>query len=163
MDIEIDFDVFKALTALRKSESDSYNAVIRRLLELPDPPALNALANWRDLDPVKLAKTGNALAGIVQNAISDMPNRNALLDAMGGVWLSNTHFPDGTQFRATYKGQTYLAEIRGGRWVGQDGVVRTSPSEAASAISGTNVNGWRFWFAKRPGDPGFKRMDEFKQ
>lgn len=33
--IEIDFDVFKALTALRASEADSYNDVIRCLLKLP--------------------------------------------------------------------------------------------------------------------------------
>lgn len=32
--IEIDFDVFKALTALRQSEGDSYNDVLRRLLRL---------------------------------------------------------------------------------------------------------------------------------
>jgi hypothetical protein len=34
MHIEIDFQVFKALTALRESESVSYNDVLRRLLTL---------------------------------------------------------------------------------------------------------------------------------
>ena len=33
--IEIDFDVFKSLTMLREAETNSYNAVIRRLLKLP--------------------------------------------------------------------------------------------------------------------------------
>lgn len=33
--IEIDFDVFKALTMRRETESDSYNDVIRSLLGLP--------------------------------------------------------------------------------------------------------------------------------
>lgn len=33
--IEIDFDVFKALTALRASEQESYNDVVRKLLDLP--------------------------------------------------------------------------------------------------------------------------------
>jgi predicted CopG family antitoxin len=32
MQIDIDFDVFKALTALRQSEIDSYNDVLRRVL-----------------------------------------------------------------------------------------------------------------------------------
>lgn len=35
MQIEIDFDVFKALTLLREQESVTYNDIIRRLLELP--------------------------------------------------------------------------------------------------------------------------------
>jgi len=35
--IEIDFDVFKELTAHLENESDSYNSVLRRLLKLPPP------------------------------------------------------------------------------------------------------------------------------
>ena len=34
MNVEIDFEVFQALTGLRKSEGDSYNDVVRRLLKL---------------------------------------------------------------------------------------------------------------------------------
>ncbi len=33
--IEIDFEVFKALTSLRTSEETTYNAVVRNLLKLP--------------------------------------------------------------------------------------------------------------------------------
>ena len=36
--IEIDFDVFKALTALRTSETETYNAVLRKLLKLQSTP-----------------------------------------------------------------------------------------------------------------------------
>jgi hypothetical protein len=129
MEIEIDFEVFQKLTALRKGESDSYNHVIRRLLQLPSGGGLT----MSDVDQV-----------------------------MFGAWFGNTHFPEGTKFRATYKGQTHLAQIRGGQWVGGDGVVRSSPSNAASAISRTNVNGWRFWYAQRPGDPAWRRLDELK-
>jgi hypothetical protein len=81
---------------------------------------------------------------------------------MFGAWFGNTHFPEGTRFRATYKGQTHLAEIKDGQWIGGDGVVRSSPSNAASAISRTNVNGWRFWYVQRPGDPTWRRLDELK-
>ena len=35
--IEIDFDVFKALTGRRESEKDSYNDVLRRMLGLKQP------------------------------------------------------------------------------------------------------------------------------
>jgi hypothetical protein len=38
--ISIDFDVFKALTALRESPSDSYNDVLRRMLDLPSAEAV---------------------------------------------------------------------------------------------------------------------------
>lgn len=162
MNIEIDFDVFKALTALRESESDSYNAVIRRLLKLPGQA--NASARSREPSGNSGASgRSNALLTLDRLAADNPMPRNALLDALGGIWFGNTHFPDGTQFRATYKGRTYLAEIKDGQWVGQDGSVRTSPSDAACAISGTNVNGWRFWFAKRPEDAEWSRMDHFKQ
>ena len=160
MQIEIDFEVFKALTGLRRSEADSYNAVIRRLLKLPDCDAENALSNFARSQPPK--SQVNALASFSTSNEIHASSQNALLNGLGGTWFNNTHFPDGTQFRATYKGQTFSAEIRNGLWLGQDGVTRTSPSEAASAISGTNVNGWRFWHAKRPGDPSWKRMDEFR-
>lgn len=128
MQIEIDFEVFKELTARRAGESDSYNHVIRRLLGMPS----GGLA-LDDVDKV-----------------------------MFGAWFGNIHFPEGTKFRATYKGQTYLAQIRGGQWIDGNGLVRSSPSNAAHAVSGTNVNGWRFWYAQRPGDPAWRRLDELK-
>jgi hypothetical protein len=77
----------------------------------------------------------------------------------GGVVYSGVTFPEGTQFQATYKGRTYHAEIKNGSWVGSDGVVRRSPSDAATGVTNTNVNGWRFWRAKRPGDTSFRLMD----
>jgi hypothetical protein len=155
--IEIDFDVFKELTAMRESESDSYNAVLRRVLKLPDLTPRGALSQisggqGSGLNALAALGSGNALHG----------NQNALLGALSGAWFDNVHFPAGTQFRATYKGQTYFAEIQSGRWVGADGVTRTSPSAAASAISQTNVNGWRFWHFKRPGDAEWMRLDALK-
>jgi hypothetical protein len=128
--IDVDFEVFKALTALRESEADTYSHVLRRILNLPD----------------QMIRLGDLAAPGIRL----------------GVWFGNVHFPDGTRFRATYKGQTFTAEIRDERWVDQDGVPRNSPSEAAGAISGTNVNGWRFWSAQRPGDTEWYKLDELK-
>lgn len=154
MQIEIDFQVFKALTALRESEADSYNAVLHRLLNLPHQNALLSAAEGKMIDSVSLAAMGqsprNALAAFAEGRSSD------------GAWFDNIFFPNGTRFRANYKGQTFIAEINSGRWVGADGVFRTSPSGAASAISHTNVNGWRFWYAQLPNDPSWRRLDEFK-
>lgn len=162
MQIDIDFDVFKSLTALRVTESDSYNCVIRRLIGLPAPDAYFDQSQNALLNP--MPSQVNALAGFVRSSkATPVASQNALLGALGGVWLGNTHFPEGTLFRATYKGKTYSASVKDGRWIDADGVARTSPSEAASAISGTNVNGWRFWFAKRPSDSEWHRLDLFKQ
>ena len=124
--IDIDFDVYKALTVKRTTEDVTYNNVIRDLLRLGPQP------------------------------------KRKTEEATGGVVLKGVSFPDGTQFRATYKGRTYAAEIRGGEWMDSDGTPRNSPSEAAHAITHTQTNGWRFWEAKRPGDPSWRVLADLR-
>jgi hypothetical protein len=124
--IDVDFEVFKALTARRTTESDTYNDVIRRLLML---------------NPTSASGEVRAESGCV----------------MRGV-----RFPEGTLFSVTYKGRTFEGSVRNGVWTGSDGVTYSSPSRAAHAITGNNVNGWRFWLAKRPNDIDWKRLDEFR-
>lgn len=142
MQIEIDFEVFKALTGRLESETDSYNEAIRRLLGLP---ATQAALLPGEIDVPGFPSPGNALGPFA-----------------GGVWFSNVYFPNGTNFRATYKGKTYRARVQNSQWIDELGFIRTSPSDAASAITRTNVNGWRFWFTKRPTDEDWQRMDELK-
>jgi len=140
--IEIDFEVFKELTARLENEADSYNEAIRRLLNLPSSHVAPRLGEV------------------------DMPGQPAIISGLGGqtsgVWFSNVFFPDGTHFRATYKGRTYRAQIAKSQWIDEFGILRTSPSDAASAISRTNVNGWRFWFVRRPFDDDWQRMDALR-
>ena len=59
-------------------------------------------------------------------------------------------FPAGTEFRATYKGQTYLARVENGALV-LNGQPFNSPSAAAVSITGNPVNGWTFWEFRLPG------------
>jgi len=169
MQIDIDFEVFKALTSLRGSESDSYNAVIRRLLGLDSASALTAIFEPHDQQNAladvgpKHVKRGLFGAGAGPNALNpQIPVDGLRRNYLGGIWFGNVHFPEGTRFRATYKGQTYFAEVKDGQWLGADGKTRRSPSDAASAISNTNVNGWRFWFVQLPGDPTWRKLDELK-
>ena len=158
MQADLDYDVFKALTLLRKSEDDTINDVIRRLIEQPDDGRreggrrkLFGRFGKRKADFSEiLSEAGKEIA-----ASGNEPER-------GGIWIANTHFPDGTRFRATYKGQTYHAAITGGRWVGEDGEPRNNPSAAARAITGNNVNGWRFWHALLPDAEDWQRMDYYK-
>ncbi|MEE4213252.1 MAG: hypothetical protein V2I43_28745 [Parvularcula sp.] len=126
--VEIDFEVYKELTARRDTEDTTYNDVIRDLLGLE--PKSDALGT---------------------------PN-----DDVEGLELKGVFLPNGTLLRATYKGQTYSAEIENGAWIGSDGKQRNTPSEAACAITHNNVNGWRFWNAKRPNDARWRILGSLR-
>jgi hypothetical protein len=127
MVIDVDFEVYKALTSKRATEAVTYNDVIRDLLKLK---------------------------GAVPNTEAQEQRK--------GLTLKGVFFPDGTQFRATYKGRTYTAEIKDGAWRDSDGRVRNSPSESAAHITGKNWNGWRFWNAKRPGDASWSLIADLR-
>lgn len=168
MQIEIDFEVYKALTLRRLSESDSYNSVLRRVLDLPSQSAVMAAARGEPY--------GETARKIERIARGELPHSKLAAAAQGidleaprntspplGAWFDNIFFPEQTRFRATYKGQTFEAVITGGCWIGGDGIIRTSPSAAAKAISNTNVNGWRFWHALLPDKAKWRRLDEVRQ
>jgi hypothetical protein len=129
--IEIDFDVFKALTLLRTTEQDSYNDVLRSLLKLPS----NRLAQ----SPEQLSRASQA----------------EKTWQTGGV-----NFPPGTEFRARYKGKVYVGTVEKGALL-VNGKRAVNPSSAANMITGNNVNGWRFWEARLPGQP-WRRMDFYR-
>ena len=118
MQIDVDFDVYKALTMLRATETTTYNDVLRDLLGLePKSPPMTA----------------------------------SQLSATGPGWVSKgVRFPDGTDFRATYAGQTYYGKVEAGALV-VNGTPTTSASYAARLITKNNVNGWGFWECRLPG------------
>lgn len=122
--IEVDFDVFKALTLRRPSEAVTENDVLRELLGLPPRP----VAYGMPADP-ELAKGDWVIKGVC--------------------------FPAGTEFRAHYKGRTYLARVENGSlmWNGER---FDSPSAAAVRITGNNVNGWNFWECRLPGQASWQ-------
>jgi len=76
-----------------------------------------------------------------------------------GFIFRGLFLPEGTKLRAQYKGGLYLAEIRNGRWLDESGAEHTSPSAAATSVTGNNVNGWRFWEARRPQDSEWRKID----
>ena len=116
--IEVDFDVFKALTLRRPSESVTENEVLRKLLGLPTKH-------------------------------QDTPITAG--DPAAGDWVSKgVRFPSGTEFRANYKGQTYLARVEGAALV-LNGERFDTPSAAAMSITKNPVNGWTFWESRLPG------------
>ena len=125
--LEVDFDVYKAVTARRANESVTENDVLRELLGLPP----------------KRQPSG------VQATTS--PTTNAPPGTSPEDWVvKNVRFSQGTDFRATHKGRTYTGRVQGGALV-VDGKSYESPSAAAVAITGNAVNGWRFWECRLPG------------
>ena len=122
--IEIDFDLHKIIELERQSFSETPNEVLRRLLKV----------SGRSPSPEpQEAKSGRPWSG-------------------KGVTL-----PHGTELQMDYNGRQYTGTIDDGEWV-VDGRRFKSPSAAAGGVavtkSGkhTNLDGWNYWKAKRPGD-----------
>lgn len=127
--IQIDFDVFKAITARRSSEDITENDVLRQLFGLP-------------------SLTAPPVAGGRHNP---------------GDWVAKgVRFPPGSQFRAKYKGQLHLAEVKEGGLM-LNGQRYDSPSSAAMAITKSPVNGWTFWEVKIPGRGEWQTMKQLRR
>ena len=127
--IEVDFDVFKALTARRSTEDVTENDVLRQLLRLP----------------------------------SQSPSSAVLRTPGPDDWVTKgVRLPVGTELRATYKGQTYLARVSSGALV-FDGKRFNSPSAAAMSITRNPVNGWTFWECRLPGHGRWTSLKELRR
>lgn len=120
--IKVDFDVYKAITALRETEAMTENDVLRQLL-------------------------GLKMESKQKSDIEDIDNLvRPLLDSLT---VKGVTFPPGTQFRASYKGSLHHGVVESGNIV-VNGIRCKSPSKAAEAITGNSVNGWKFWECKLP-------------
>lgn len=85
--IEIDFEVFKALTVRRETEATTYNKVIRDILKLG--------------------------AGSTEHVLTQAPSSSSVQDWI----CKGVRFPVGTEFRANYKGGVHYAKVEGGSLV----------------------------------------------
>lgn len=80
-----------------------------------------------------------------------------------GDWITKgVRFPAGTEFRAHYKGQTYLGRVESGALL-LNGKRYDSPSSAAVSITGSAINGWRFWEARLPGEASWKMIESLRR
>ena len=140
-EIRVGLPVFKALTALLE-DGQTHDDVLREIL---------------NIDSIVEPEGGNsaALRGFEHVMAATQHHMEGGGFVSRGLWL-----PNGTKLRARYKGREYGAEIQNDTWLDSDGRPQTSPSAAANAITSTSVNGWRFWLAKRPGDNGWRRLDQ---
>lgn len=139
--ISVDLDVFKTLTARLEQEGQTHNDVLRDVLQL------DAIVETDEAEPP-------------YSVVADALNRSM---NSGRFYSRGLVLPDETLLRARYKGQEYRARIEDGCWLAEDGSQYESPSAAASGVTSTNVNGLRFWEAKRPGDAGWRRLDVIRE
>ena len=116
--IEVDFDVFKALTVKRSSEEITENDVLRELLGLP---ALRPSQSRKNVAAEREGEKDWIIKGV--------------------------RLPAGSEFRATYKGRLTLARVENSALV-LNGQRFDTPSSAAMSITNNPVNGWTFWEAR---------------
>jgi len=127
--IEVDFDVYKALTLRRPNENVTENDVLREILRLPPK------------------HQSTALVGAPTPA----------------DWVTKgVRFSVGTEFRASYKGQTYLARVDSGALV-LNGDRFDTPSSAAMSITRNPVNGWTFWECRLPGQASWQMIKALRK
>lgn len=127
--IEVDFDVYKALTMRRPAETVTENDVLRELL------------------------------GLTAKRQSVPPTSGP---AQGDWQVKGVRFPAGAEFRAGYKGQTYMARVENGALV-LNGKRFDSPSAAAVSITGNPVNGWHFWQCRLPGEASWRMIKSLRK
>ncbi len=85
----------------------------------------------------------------VNEIIKARPSNNS--NSSGGSWIvKNVAFPNGTMFRAAHKGRIFRGEVKDGILVLSDGSEFSSPSAAATHITHTEINGWKFWECRFP-------------
>lgn len=142
MQIEVSLDVFKALTRCLRYEGHSFDDVIRELLALDSA-----------LDPDRDAEAGFEYPDAIDETSKD------IYRSFGQFYSRGLTLPDGTKLRARYKGREYHAKIFGSAWIDESGQEHASPSAAARAITGNNVNGLRFWECYRPNDTFWRKLD----
>ncbi len=80
-----------------------------------------------------------------------------------GDWVTKgVRFPAGTEFRANYKGQTYLGRAESGALV-VNGERFDTPSAAAMSITKNPVNGWTFWECRVPGRASWQLLKAMRK
>jgi len=92
------------------------------------------------------------------------PAKSSKLAANGSKpWIvSDTTFPAGSEFTADHKGKSYSGIAKDGKLELSDGSKFTTPSAAAVHVTGSNVNGWRFWKCKLPGASQFVLLERLR-
>jgi hypothetical protein len=134
--LQVDFDVYKAVFSRRANELVTENDVLRELL---------GLGSKKVEQPPQASQAATPLAETREDWV-----------------VKGVCFPAGTEFRSTYRGQLYTGKVQVGALVVNNNRFE-SPSAAAVAITGSAVNGWRFWECKLPGKSTWQFIESLRR
>ena len=116
------------------------------------------LTNRRTAEDVTYNDVIRDLLKLLKPAKSAKPASNG-----SKPWVvSDTSFPAGSEFLTDYKGKAYSGVVKDGKLELSDGRKFTTPSAAAMHVTGSNVNGWRFWKCKLPGASQFVLIERLR-
>lgn len=102
------------------------------------------------------------LLGLAQSASA--PRTEKGNGQLPGDWVAKgVRFPVGTDFRANYKGQIHTARVESSALMLSNGKRFDSPSAAAVSITGSAVNGWRFWECRLPGKSPWQLIESLRR
>lgn len=98
---------------------------------------------------------------VIRELLKLTPSQPPIAKTTDQSWISKgISFPNGTEFRATYKGTAYFAQIQNGGFYHNKQKYQ-SFSAAACAITGNSVNGWKFWECRLPGIDKWKPVMDY--
>ena len=132
MQIEIDFDVWKAITQLRQSEDMTENEVLRGIL----------LADTISINPSVARKS----EGLTVDGVT-FPDGTKIRK----VLRETTDYGK--------KGDIFLGVVQDGFFI-VNGKRYSSPTAAAQSITVYGVNGWRFWECQFPSTESWITLDD---
>jgi predicted CopG family antitoxin len=100
------------------------------------------------------------LLGLSQTKASATKEKS---DPSPNDWVAKgVRFPASTEFRASYKGQVRTGRVENGA-LSFNGQRYDSPSAAAVAVTGSPVNGWRFWECRFPGKSSWQLIESLRR
>lgn len=91
----------------------------------------------------------------------DLPEGDGPLAEPRGWLARGVLFPNGTEFRVTYKGLTHFAKVVDGRLVIGGKPVKTL-SEASTTIQSGFSTGWRQWECRFPNESTWRRLESLR-
>jgi len=144
--IEIDFDVHQRIEAERKSFDDSPNAALRRLLDLGRPEQALSTNNATERLPSEITARPSA----------DWRSKGVVL-------------PDGTELHVDYSEVKARGRVAGDRLFFNGKPFRT-PSAAVMSVVETArgsavsaINGWRYLYARLPGEDKWMPLNKIRE
>ena len=143
--IAVDFDIHKMIEAERASFEETENAVLRRLLGLPELVV--------SPHPTSEVETDGGASSYRPSARS---------------WRGKgVELPEGTALRLAHPRVESSGTIHNGVWIVEGKKFRTPSSAACYVVSEAmgrpmSVNGWLYWQVKRPTDSDWKPLNSLR-